>query len=196
MRLSLLLLWNILIMPLLASAEFVELGLSGNYRKTFLQDSNDSNARATDEMSAYTASIAYYFQEMTAFEVSYTKGESRREIPTSTISSITTHSYDMLGSDLVLTFGTRNDNFIPYIKGGVGYFLKKKIRYQYYGAATTDQTVQLDPTLVPSLGLGMKSRITERFSIKTGIEMWTSGPIKKKLDQFDWAARIGLSWFL
>lgn len=180
-------------------AELVELGLSGNYRRTFLADS-DTTQSATDEAQAYTFSIAYYLREMTALEFSFTSGESERSIPSTTISSITKHTYNLLGADLVFTFGKREERFVPYIKAGLGYFINKRITYTYINHTTPSQSeerpVELDPTVVPSVGFGMRTLITKSFAIKAGIEIWTSGPVSKSLDEFDWAARIGLSWFL
>lgn len=177
--------------------EYFEIGLSGNYRKAYLTDLT-SNERAYDESSAYTASFAYYFREMTALEFSYSQGKNTRYIPSDTITSTTTHRYNLFGTDLVFTFGKRTDQFIPYIKAGVAYFDKKSIDYEYVqnGISLDPQTVEIRSTVVPSAGVGMQIRITQRLSFKLGVEMWTSGAINKDIEDFDWAARVGISWFL
>lgn len=177
--------------------EYFEIGLSGNYRKTFLTELGTTE-RAYDENAAYTASFAYYFREMTAIEFSYSQGKNTRFIPSSTITSTTTHRYSLFGADLVFTFGKRSDTFIPYIKAGVAYFDKKSIDYEYVNNGTPElpQTVEINSTVVPSAGFGMQFRLTQRLSFKAGLEFWTSGAINKDVKDFDWAARMGISWFL
>ena len=80
------------------------------------------------------------------------------------------------------------------------YLAKKEIEYEYInhgtGAPPERRVSPQDSSFVPSAGFGMRSLLTKSFAIKCGIEMWTSGPIKKGLDDLDWAARIGLSWYL
>ncbi len=177
--------------------EYYEVGLSGNYRKVYLTELGTTQ-RAFDESSAYTASFAYYFREMTAIEFSYSQGKNTRFIPSSTITSTTTHRYSLIGTDLVFTFGKRSDTFIPYIKAGVAYFDRKSIDYEYInnGVPELPQTVEINSTVVPSAGFGMQFRLTQRLSFKAGLEFWTSGAINKDIKDFDWAARMGISWFL
>jgi hypothetical protein len=179
--------------------DFFELGFSGNYRKVYLTEDNSSE-RAYDENAAYIASIAYYFREMTAIELSYSEGKNKRYIPSSTITSTTTHRYDMTGLDLVFTFGKRTDTFIPYIKAGAAYFNRKSIEYVYVdntnNSVLPSTPVEMNSTMVPSAGFGMQVRLTQRLALKTGIDLWTSGPINKSIKDFDWAARLGVSWFL
>lgn len=182
----------------MSHADYFELSASGNYRKSFLMDSN-TEQRAYDEARAFTGAVSYYFREMTALEISYTTGTSERVIPSPSISSKTTHYYDLVGADLVFTFGTRTDTYIPYIKAGIGYFSKKRIDYEYRDQntnTTTTASVNLESSVVPSAGAGIQIRLTERLAFKTGLEVWTSGPIRKKIEDFDWAARVGISWFL
>ena len=177
--------------------EYFELGLAGNYRKVYLTEVGSTD-RAYDENAAYTASFAYYFREMTALEFSYSQGKNTRFIPSPTITSTTTHRYNLIGVDLLFTFGKRTDQFIPYIKAGVAYFDKKSIDYEYVqnGIVISSQTVDLDSIVVPSAGFGMQYRLTQRLAFKAGLEFWTSGPVNRDVKDFDWAARIGISWFL
>lgn len=179
-------------------ADYFELSASGNYRKSFLMDSSTSQ-RAFDEVSAYTGAFAYYFREMTALEFSYTSGKATRNIPSTTISSETTNYYDLMGADLIFTFGQRTDSYIPYLKAGIGYFSKKKIDYRYIDHTTGNvsfASVNLDASIVPSAGAGIQIRLTDRLAFKFGIEFWTSGPINKKIGDFDWSLRAGISWFI
>lgn len=179
--------------------DYFELGLSGNYRKTYLTESG-TGARAFDESSAYIASFAYYFREMTAIEFSYSQGNNTRFIPSQTITSTTKHKYTLYGADLIFTFGSRTDQWIPYIKAGVAYFDRKSIDYQYIdtnsGLPADAEKVELDSTFVPSAGIGMQMRLTNYISFKFGIDVWTSGAVKKDVKDFDWAGRVGVSWFL
>lgn len=188
--------------PLLFAQNFnryYELGLSGNYRKTYLTETG-STARAYDESSAYIASFAYYFREMTAVEFSYSQGNNTRYIPSQTITSTTNHKYTLYGADLIFTFGSRGDQWIPYIKGGVAYFDRKSIDYRYVdtnsGILIAAEPVELESTFVPSAGAGIQVRITNYLSFKFGIDVWTSGPVSKDLDELDFAGRVGISWFL
>jgi len=180
------------------SRDYFEIGISGNYRKVYLSE-DTSTERAYDENSAYTGSFAYYFREMTALEFSYSRGKNTRYIPSSTISSTTTHRYSLIGADLVFTFGKRGDTFIPYIKAGIAYFDRKSIDYIYtdhINNTVTSAPVEMDSTVVPSVGLGMQVRVLQQLAFKAGVDIWTSGPISKDIEDFDWAARLGISWFL
>lgn len=179
--------------------DYFELGLSGNYRKAYLTDATSSQ-KAFDENSAYIASFAYYFREMTAIELSYSQGANTRFIPSSSITSTTTHKYTLYGADLIFTFGKRTDQWIPYIKAGVAYFDRKSIDYEYIDNSTglplVAEPVELDATVVPSAGFGLQVRITNYLSLKFGIDIWTSGAINKDIRDFDYAGRMGISWFL
>ena len=84
---------SILVLTLLSwnvHAGYYELGFTGNYRKLYLPSSN-SNRESFDESLSYTASIAYYFAEMAAMELSYTKGQSERFVPSPSADSRTTY---------------------------------------------------------------------------------------------------------
>lgn len=179
--------------------DYFEIGLSGNYRKAYLTDAT-SNQRAFDENSAYIASLAYYFREMTAIEFSYSQGANTRYIPSSTITSTTTHKYTLYGADLIFTFGKRTDQWIPYIKGGIAFFDRKSIDYEYIdtntGLPLDTEPVALDATVVPSAGFGLQVRATNYLALKFGIDIWTSGAINKNIEDFDWTGRVGISWFL
>lgn len=178
--------------PAISSAGYYEFGLSGNYRKLYLP--SQTTRESFDSTVSFTGSFAYYFAEMAAAELSYTRGQSERFIPSSTSDSRTTYDFELIGLDLVLTFADRKAPFIPYLKAGVAYFAKKDVTYEYSNPAY-QETVALDPTFVPSVGIGMKIRITERLSFKIGLEAWTSDSLDKD-PRWDMAGRAGISWFL
>lgn len=170
-----------------AFAQF-ELGATANYRKSLVDNNN------FQESLAYTGSISYYLFEMSAIELSYTAGATRfviqpgADLPKNT----TTITFDLIGADLVFSFGTREDAFQPYFKAGVGH-IRKEIRRSIEGGATTQIGVQ--EGMVPSAGLGFKLMLTQSFAIKVGLDAWTS-PLDQDVFTVDYAGRAGLSWYL
>ena len=181
----------ILLTPLSSFAGYYELGFAGNYRKLYLP--TDTARESFDATISLTGSFAYYFAEMAAMELSYTKGESERFVPSTNGDSRTIYDFDLIGLDLVLSLADRKASFIPYVKAGVAYFSKKEVTYEFTGFPS--ETVPLDPTFVPSAGFGMKIRLTERLSFKIGLEIWTSDSIDND-PRWDMAGRAGISWFL
>lgn len=175
-------------------AGYFELGLSGNYRKIYLP--SDTKQEAFDETQALTMSLAYYFLEMTAIEFGLTKGNSERFIPGSTADVRTTYTYSLVGSDFIFTFAQRTEPFIPYVKVGVGYFIEKEVAYEYdtHSGAPQITTVPLRNTLVPSAGLGFRTRITNTLALKIGLEAWSSDALANR-PKVDWAGKAGVSWF-
>ncbi len=177
-------------------AGYFEIGFSGNYRKLNLP--SQTQADSYDATTSYTGSLAYYFAEMAAAELNYTKGQSERFVPGATADSRTTYDFSLIGLDLIFTFAERKDPFIPYIKLGAAYFAQKDVTYEYTEHAsglTRSERVELDPTFVPSLGFGLKIRLTRTMAIKLGMEAWTSDSLDKD-PHWDIAARAGISWFL
>lgn len=177
--------------PSVLHAGYYELGFSGNYRKLYLP--SNTNRESFDTTTSYTASIAYYFAEMAAAELNYTNGQSERFVPNTTADSRTTYNFSLIGLDLIFTFADRKAPFIPYLKAGLAYFAKKEVTYEFTGQPT--ETVPLDPTLVPSLGFGLKFRLTKTLAFKIGLESWTSDSLDKD-PKWDIAGKAGVSWFL
>src|SRR5689334_10360557 len=104
-----------------ASAAYIELGASANYR------SSGYNADNKVESLSYTASVSYYFWETCAWELNYTTGYtkqvtkgSRADDPKETVED----NIDLTSLDLVYSFAERQDTFRPYIKLGGGYLVK------------------------------------------------------------------------
>lgn len=181
-----------LLLPICAHAGYYELGFSGTYRKLYLP--SETSRESFDSTISYTGSFAYYFAEMAAMELSYTKGQSERFVPSNVADSRTIYDFDLVGLDIVLTFAERNAPFIPYLKGGLGCFTKKEVTYEFTGQPS--ETRGLDtPTYVPSLGFGLKMRLTKTLSFKIGLETWTSDSLDKD-PKWDFAGRAGVSWFL
>lgn len=190
-----LLLYIVLLAPLSSHAGYYEIGFSGNYRKLNLPSQN--NIESFDATVSYTGSIAYYFAEMAAMELNYTKGQSERFVPSTDTNARTLYDFTLIGLDLILTFAERKAPFVPYLKAGVGYFAEKEVTYEFTNnltGATDSDRQSLGTAYVPSLGFGMKFRVTQTIAFKLGVEAWTSDSLDSN-PNWDWAGRAGISWF-
>lgn len=170
-----------------ASAGFTELSATANYRKSSIDENN------YQESVSYVGSIAYYFWELSALELSYTNGQSTISVqPIGDIKTLTTTDFELTGLDLVFTLAARDDLLQPYIKIG-GAYLKKRIVEQPDGLAA--QVVASQDGLAPSAGVGIKIQVAKDFFIKAGVDAWSS-PLKVTPIIVDYAARAGVSWLL
>jgi outer membrane protein W len=171
----------------LASAGFFELGGSINYRSSGYDKNNYI------ESLTYTASGSYYFWEMCAWELNFTKGGSKQVTKgAATIDPKTTVQDDiqMTSLDLVLSFAGRQDPFRPYVKFGGGYLTKERYRKINNDAR---ERISSQDGIVPSGGVGLSLNITKEFSIKLGVDAWTS-PLDEDPLVIDYAGRAGVSW--
>lgn len=170
-----------------AFAGFIEIGASANYRSSGYDKDNYIQSLT------YTASFSYYFWEMCAWELNYTTGYSKQSTKASgVIENRTTieDNIEMTSMDLVLSFAARTDPIRPYIKFGGGYLTKERFR-QIEGFAKNKISTQRG--LVPSAGAGISLNITKEFSIKLGVDAWTS-PTGQDPVIVDYAGRAGVSW--
>lgn len=167
-------------------AGFIELGLSANYRSSGYDSHNKL------ESLTYTSSISYYFWEMCAIEMNYTTGYSKQTSKAGDLDPMQTleDNIEMISGDLVLSFAGRQDPFRPYIKAGAGYLTKERFR-QVEGFDKT--SIAKQEGVVPSGGVGLSINLTKEFSIKVGVEAWTS-PLKQKPVIVDYAGRAGIAW--
>lgn len=167
-------------------AGFIEIGGTGAYRKTTLSKTNFS------ENKAITASLAYYFMELSALELSYTNGlYSTKSTPSDpTLGQTVKADYDQVGLDFILSFAGRQSPIRPYIKVG-GAYIRKRFLIQPYGY--TAEEVTPDPSLVPSAGLGIKIRLSDHLSFKFALE-GSSTPLPDKSSTFDYVGQAGVSW--
>lgn len=167
-----------------ASAGYLELGVSGSYKQSYID--TDSWELTT----AYTASVDWYFALQSALELSYTNGSQQTYLHFDDRPSQTTTNYfELVGLDFVYTFFSPEVVVRPYLKGGAAYLLRKDLVFD-----TAGQTVVLnqDTGLVPSAGAGAKISITRDFAIKLGVDGWASTPGTAK--RWDYVARAGVSW--
>ncbi len=171
-----------------AHAGYLELGSSANYRRSTINSEN------YQESTSYTGSISYYFMESSALELSYTSGYSKIVVTPGDITTqyVTETNFSLIGLDLVFSVGEREDVFQPYLKLG-GAYIQKKI-YRQLNGFSKDKIGEQSGT-VPSAGLGFKLKISKTFSIKIGVDAWTS-PLDEDPVTVDYAGRAGISWFL
>ena len=170
-----------------ALAGFVEVGGSVNYRSSGYDDFNYIRSLS------YTASFSYYFWEMCAWEVNYTTGYSKQMTRgTAALDPVTTveDSIEMVSMDLVLSMAGREDPFRPYVKMGAGYLTKQR-----YRKINDDprESISSQAGIVPSAGIGLSLTLAKGFSIKLGVDAWTS-PLDEDPVVIDYAGRAGISF--
>lgn len=166
---------------------FVELGANANYRRSAFDSNN------YQELLSYTASVSYYFMNMSALELSYTNGYSELSVKSSDPSDskyVNKTNFQLLALDLVISFAEREDFFQPYIKLGGGY-LKKEDFEQVDNGDTN--LINHDEGLVPSGGVGFRLLVTKGFALKFGVDAWTT-PLHENPVVVDYAGYAGVSW--
>ncbi|MBX7231787.1 MAG: porin family protein [Bdellovibrionales bacterium] len=166
-------------------AGFMEVGASGNYRISKINSNN------YQEMVSYTGSLSYYFWEMSAMELSYTQGNQIvvLQIPSDNKTTTTTF-FELIGLDLVITLADKQSDFQPYVKMGGAYIKKEIVRtIESLGSDRIDSPAGL----VPSAGVGFRIKLSTNFSIKAGVDAWTS-PLKQNPVTIDYAGRAGVSF--
>jgi len=165
-----------------AQAGFIEIGATGSYRSSYVNEYNYSKTQAL------TGSLAYYFWEMSAIEVSYTNGTNQTFGRTITNEDyIATTTFEFVGVDLVLSLAGKQAPFRPYFKIG-GSYQRKKISYEQGYFSPFIQEVY---GFAPTVGAGFKLMLTEALAFKLGGDAWGS---PDNTNRFDLAASAGLSW--
>jgi opacity protein-like surface antigen len=144
-----------------AHAGIFEIGAQANYRKT------NYDATHSEESETGTASLAYYFWEMSALEFSYTRGAADQlDPPLTAFQSMTSY-----GVDVLFTLADKESALKPYFKIGAAY-VDKNLQYvttpslPAYGVETTG--------IALTAGAGLKLMITQQFAIKCGIDVSSS----------------------
>ena len=160
----------------------MEIGSTAQYRTSYVNEFNYSRTQAI------SASIAYYFWEMSAIEISYTNGVNQSFIRTTLDENfIVTTMFDLAGADLILSLAGRQAPFRPYFKVGASY-QQKKIRFeQTYFPVYSEEIYGWAPTA----GAGFKLMMTDSLALKIGADAWAS---PEQTNRFDFAASAGFSW--
>ncbi len=147
-------------MSLSANAAFIELGGSMNYRSSGYDENNYIQSLT------YTASASYYFWEMCAWELNFTKGSSKQVTKGSGATDNKTTVQDLIeltSLDLVMSFASRQDPFRPYVKLGGGHLTK----FVTEKSTTTRARGFLGKTaLCRAEAFGLSLNVTKEFSIK------------------------------
>jgi outer membrane protein W len=177
----------IMLFSLPAAAGFIEVGASGSLRQNSVNKDNKSETRSV------TGSIAYYFFENSAIELSYTQGYVKTE-STTLIATVNTPytqvvNFEMMGADFVLSFGGKNDVFQPYIKAGIAY-QKKEIQFEINNSVPHIQ--EIDGQYLTG-GIGFKFLLGKSWALKAGYDMW-KGPLGEEEQTTDTAVRVGISF--
>lgn len=177
----------ILLFSVNAVAGFVEVGASANLRESSVNKDNTSVTRSV------TGSIAYYFFENSAIEVSYTQGYVKTESTTLIGGTSTPYTqivnFEMIGADFILSFGAKNDILQPYIKAGVAY-QEKDIQFEINNSVPTIQKTSGEYL---TGGIGFKFLIGKNWALKAGYDMW-KGPLGEEEQTTDTAVRVGVSF--
>ncbi len=168
-------------------AGFVEVGASANLRESSVDKDNTSVTRSV------TGSIAYYFFENSAIELSYTQGyvktESFATVGGTSMPYTQIVNYEMIGADFILSFGDKKDILQPYIKAGVAY-QEKDIQFEI---SSSEPTLQKTTGEYLTGGIGFKFLIGKNWALKAGYDMW-KGPLGEEQQTTDTAVRVGISF--
>ncbi len=173
-----------------AHAGILELGYSFSRTESSIDEDNYSKSLS------HTASLSWYFLEMSAIELSYTKGEGQVSGKASGETDPIRYrtELELYGADLVLTLAQKDWTFQPYVKGGMVWVDKKIFRKSDVDITETliTKTDKDDP--VPSMGAGIRILITKAISIKASYERWRSGK-SGDTETWDSTMRAGVSFY-
>ena len=167
-------------------ALMTEIGASYSYsKKTF----NATNYYQTDSKAA---SVSLYFLEKFALELSYTDQFYESQESDTTSTRTVQQSTKIYGTDLIFVITDQHSAFQPYLKAGGAYIAKKK-QVKYINADVID--IPTKDGLAPSYGVGLKYKISEKFSIKLGYDVWST-PLDDGATTDDASFKAGISWYL
>lgn len=172
-----------------AGAGVIDISYSFSTRQSFIDDDNYTKSLS------HTASVAWYFMEMSAIEISYTQGDGEvsGKADTDTTAVVVKTRMNMYDASLVLTFAKKDSIFQPYIKGGGAFVDKRQYRTDaIYNNKLISQTDKDE--LVPSFGAGFRWYLTKHISLRAGYDRWRSGKNADGDEIWDDAVRAGLSF--
>ncbi len=167
-------------------ALMTEVGASYSYsKKTF----NETNFYQTDSKSV---SLSLYFLEKFALEFSYADQFYESQESDSTSTRTVQQSSKIYGTDLIYVITDQHSLFQPYVKLGGAYIAKKK-QVKYVNADVIN--IPTKDGLAPSYGIGLKYKLSEKFSVKVGYDLWKT-PLDDGTTSDDASFKVGLSWYL
>ncbi len=158
---------------------------------TYATRSSYIDADNFQKSTSHTGSFAWYFLEMSALELSYTKGDGEvsYKSPSSTPIRILTE-LEIYDASLVFTLAQKDWMFQPYVKGGAAWVDKKIYKEDSIQIQLQSKTDKSDA--VPSWGAGFRLFITQNISFKVSYDRWRTGKSGNS-DIWDDAVRAGLS---
>lgn len=170
-------------------AGYFELDVAANLRSTSLSKEDSSVNQSI------TGSIAYYFWQNSAVEISYTRGMLiEKNAAVSPLPKFENHyNYNLLGLEMILAYGDRSASFRPYVKAGVMQIEKTKT---LFADGVSSTPTKIPSQMVPSVGTGLQFMLSNTFAIKFGIDAWPSNSIDRNPIIWDFATRLGISWFI
>lgn len=178
----------ILLVFLIASPAFagvMEVSYTYATRSSFIDADNFQKS------TSHTGSFAWYFLEMSALELSYTKGngEVSYKSPSTTPIKILTE-LEIYDASLVFTLAQKDWTFQPYIKGGAAWVDKKIYKEDAIEVKLQSKTDKTEP--VPSWGVGFRLLMSQHISLKCSYDRWRTGKSGND-DIWDDSVRAGLS---
>lgn len=186
MKKKLILLFLISTLGSSAHAILTEVGVSYSYsKKTF-------NATNYYQSDSKTASVSLYFWDQFALELSYTDSFYESQESDTNSTRTVQQSTKISGADLIYVLTDQKSSFQPYLKGGAAYINKEK-QVKYINADVIN--IPTKDGVAPSYGVGLKFKISEKFSIKVGYDVWQT-PLDDGSTTDDTSFKAGLSWFL
>lgn len=186
LRLNTTLFFILLLAQVAAQAMTTEIGLSYSFSK------KNFNATNYYQSESKSASLSFYLFEKIALELSYTESFYENQENDITSQRVIQQTSNIAGSDLIFILTDQRSDFQPYIKGGAAYISKKAlIKYQNANA----YEIPTKDGVAPSYGVGLKYKLTERFSIRLGYDIWKT-PMDDGTKTEDTAFKAGLNWFL
>lgn len=186
LRLNTTLFFILLLAQVAAQAMTTEIGLSYSFSK------KNFNATNYYQSESKSASLSFYLFEKIALELSYTESFYENQENDTTSQRVIQQTSNIAGSDLIFILTDQRSDFQPYIKGGAAYISKKAlIKYQNANA----YEIPTKDGVAPSYGVGLKYKLTERFSIRLGYDIWKT-PMDDGTKTEDTAFKAGLNWFL
>jgi outer membrane autotransporter protein len=177
-----------LFLSLSAHALNYELGVS------FAKKKNSFDKENYFETESTTGSVSIYFSEQLALEMSYTDAKAlRREKVSGQNAKEIYQRTQVLGADLIYVMADRKSWVQPYIKGGAAQLQRSQTTNDL--VINDPESLDIETTVVPSYGLGVKFAITKELSLRLSYDVWRT-PVGGGDTSDDSQIRVGMSWML